>query len=163
VPPEITTLIRSGADRKSFLFLVLKCCRAIDPQRAVLLAPIAGVDPKRMLGLVAALRAMRGAREKRLETFRDRRNRAFARTRILEAELQTEADPMRREALQKALGRMRLRMRSAMERMARVGISPTNREIALVLEVPKGTVDSGLYWLKRKLSSVYDPDRQRFA
>jgi DNA-directed RNA polymerase specialized sigma24 family protein len=28
---------------------------------------------------------------------------------------------------------------------------------------PKGTVDSGLYWLKRKLASVYDPDIPRQA
>jgi DNA-directed RNA polymerase specialized sigma24 family protein len=47
--------------------------------------------------------------------------------------------------------------------MSRVGMSPTNREIAAVLGVPKGTVDSGLYWLKRKLAAVYDPDNLRSA
>ena len=163
VPPEIAALIRSGADRKNFLFLVLKCCRAIDPQRAALLAPIAGVSPERLRGLVGALKDMRAARERRLEIFRDRRNRAFARTQILESELAAEVDPKRREALQAALGRMRLRMRSAMDRMARVGTAPTNKEIAMALGVPKGTVDSGLYWLKRKLAPVYDPDHLRFA
>ena len=56
---------------------------------------------------------------------------------------------------------MRLRMRTAMQRMSRVGLAPTNLEIAKALGVPKGTVDSGLYWLKRKLASVYDPSQPR--
>jgi len=57
----------------------------------------------------------------------------------------------------------RRRMRAAMIRMARVKLAPTNLEIACVVGVPKGTVDSGLYWLKRKLASVYDPDIPRQA
>ena len=57
----------------------------------------------------------------------------------------------------------RRRMRGAMDRMARVGLSPTNKEISRILGVPKGTVDSGLYWLKKKLAQVYDPDTFRSA
>ena len=72
-------------------------------------------------------------------------------------------DPLRTEKLRAGLSRARRRMRLAMNRMARVGLAPTNREIASVLGVPKGTVDSGLYWLKKKLASVYDPDNLRSA
>ncbi len=74
-----------------------------------------------------------------------------------------KTDPAGRQAREQALARARRRMRLAMQRMARVGLSPTNREIAALLGVPKGTVDSGLYWLKRKLASVYDPDVHRTA
>ena len=48
-----------------------------------------------------------------------------------------------------------------MERMARVRRDPTNREVAGALGVPKGTVDCGLFLLKRRLATVYDPDRER--
>ena len=54
-------------------------------------------------------------------------------------------------------------MRGAMDKMSRVGLAPTNKEIARILGVPKGTVDSGLYWLKKKLAPVYDPDNFRSA
>jgi hypothetical protein len=84
---------------------------------------------------MASPEEMRAPRELRLEIFRARRNRAFAQS----------------------------RMRAAMIRMARVKLAPTNLEIARVVGVPKGTVDSGLYWLKRKLASVYDPDIPRQA
>ena len=73
---------------------------------------------------------MRSGREKRLEAFRDRRNRAFAQARLLETELKTETEPRKIQCLQEALFRARRRMRLAMQRMARVGLSPTNKEIA---------------------------------
>jgi DNA-directed RNA polymerase specialized sigma24 family protein len=155
--------VRSDADRRNFLFLALKCSRLIDPDNAPALARVAGVETAALLGLVGALRDLRGARESRYEMFRGRRNKAYAAIRLLETELQGEVEPEKRRAAEKALARMRLRMKSAMQRMSRVGLAPTNLEISRVLGVPKGTVDSGLYWLKRKLASVYDPDNLRSA
>jgi DNA-directed RNA polymerase specialized sigma24 family protein len=163
VPGCLGRIIRTRADRRNFLFLLLKCSRAIEPGNAALLAEIAGIDAKRLAGLASLLLEMRSRREARLETFRHRRNKAFAQARLLEAELKTEVEPERVQILTGALSRARRRMRLAMTRMARVGLSPTNREIAAVLGVPKGTVDSGLYWLKRKLASVYDPNIHRAA
>jgi DNA-directed RNA polymerase specialized sigma24 family protein len=162
-PQAISRLIRSDADRRNFLFLVLKCSCTIDPVEAARLAGIAGVDVKRLVDLVASLREIRNRRQARLETFRFRRNKAFSQARLLETELRTEMDPLRTETLRARVSRARRRMRSAMTRMARVGLAPTNREIASLLGVPKGTVDSGLYWLKKKLASVYDPDNLRSA
>jgi RNA polymerase sigma factor (sigma-70 family) len=150
--------IRSSADRRNFLFLCLKCSRSLDEEGAAALAAISAVTPARLLGLAAELRLMRAAREVRLQAFRCRRNKAYVKARLLETELQSETDPERLRELRAALCRTRARMRSAMRRMARVGLSPTNQEIARLLGVPKGTVDSGLYWLKKKLASVYDPD-----
>jgi RNA polymerase sigma factor (sigma-70 family) len=163
VPPIISRLVRSNADRRNFLFLVLKCARSIEPGNAGALAAVTGVDADRILGLSVSLREMRRPRELRLDAFRSRRNKAFAQARLMETELKTEVDQERAALLQKSLAKARRRMRSAMNRMARVGLSPTNLEIARVLGVPKGTVDSGLYWLKRKLASVYDPDILRQA
>ena len=72
---------------------------------------------------------MRTSREARLETFRSRRNKAFALIRVLETELLSERDHERVLVLQARLARARKRMHGAMQRMARVGLSPTNREI----------------------------------
>jgi DNA-directed RNA polymerase specialized sigma24 family protein len=163
LPPGVASIIRSDADRRNFLFLALKCSRCIEPENATYLSGIAGIIPERLLSLALELRQMRVSRERRLETFRCRRNKAFAQARLLETELQAEVEPRRKETLEIRLGRARQRMKSALKRMARVGLSPTNLEISRVVGVPKGTVDSGLYWLKRKLASVYDPDNLRSA
>jgi RNA polymerase sigma factor (sigma-70 family) len=164
ISPAIAATVRSEADRRNFLFLVLKCCRTLDPDAAKALAPLTGVSTARLLALAATLHGMRTSRELRLETFRFRRNKAFALIRVLETELMSCQDEAERtHVLQGRLARAKRRMHSAMKRMARVGLAPTNREIGAVLGVPKGTVDSGLYWLKRKLASVYDPDNLRLA
>ncbi len=156
-------LIRSAADRRNFLFLALKCARLIDSENSPALAALAGVTPETLASLVTSLQEMGEARLTRHGVFCCRRNRAYAQIRLLETELQSEVEAERRATLEAALAKARRRMRLAMQRMARVGLSPTNREIARVLGVPKGTVDSGLYWLKRKLASVYDRDNPRSA
>jgi DNA-directed RNA polymerase specialized sigma24 family protein len=160
---ELARCVRSSADRRNFLFLVLKCSRLLDDEHAPPLARIAGVTTETLLALVASLREMRGARESRYEMFRGRRNKAYGAVRLLEAELHDEVDAGKRAVTERALARMRRRMSSSMRRMSRVGLAPTNLEISRVLGVPKGTVDSGLYWLKRKLAPVYDPDNLRSA
>ncbi len=159
----IARCISSDADRRNFLILALKCSRLIDDENAATLASIAGISISDLLALAAKLQTFRSSREERLETFRCRRNKSYAQALQLEAELHREVDGERIAALQTALARHRRRMRAAMYRMARVSVSPTNREIAGLLGIPKGTVDSGLYWLKRKLASVYDPDNLRSA
>lgn len=163
LPGDLAAFIKSDADKRNFLFLALKCARTIGPENAPVLAAISGVDENRILSLSASLREMRAARELRLELFRARRNRAFAHSRLLETELQAEVEAERTAVLRTSLAKARRRMRAAMIRMVRVKLSPTNLEIARVVGVPKGTVDSGLYWLKRKLASVYDPDIPRQA
>jgi len=146
-------ILRSDADRRNFLFLILKFSRLLDPDRAPALARLAGVTASRLLSLAASLRDLRAGREKRQEMFRGRRNKCYAAIRLLETELQSETDAERIALLQTRLGRTRSRMKAAMEHLSRVALSPTNLEIGKVLGVPKGTVDSGLFWLKKKLSA----------
>jgi hypothetical protein len=160
---EIAQLIRTGADRRNLLFLILKCSRTLEEGKAAALAELAGVSKERLAGLMSELSQLREDRDVRLETFRRRRNGAFALVRLLETELVAESEEARREELLRRLAKARLRMRGAMTRMARVGLAPTNKEISRILGVPKGTVDSGLYWLKKKLARAYDPDSFRSA
>lgn len=135
----------------------------LDEESARPLAAIAGVTVEALLSLASALREMRRSRLARLETLRCRRNKAFSQARLIEAELKAETAPERIESLQIALHRARRRTAGSAARMAKVGVSPTNLEIARILGIPKGTVDSGLFWLKKKLTSVYDPEGLRTA
>ena len=161
--PGLAGVIRSDTDRRSFLFLVLKCPSLVEDGKADILAATAGVSTQRLRDLAAELAEKRAPREARLQEFIARRNRAFCLARLLEGELRGETDETRRHALELRLSKARRRMRAAMEHMSRVGIAPTNREIAEALGIPKGTVDSGLFFLKKKLAAALDPDSQRTA
>ncbi len=155
--------LRSEADRRNFLFMVLKLSRRLDPDRAPALARLAGVSPRLLLSLASELRELRAGREARQEMFRARRNKCYAAARLLETELASETDPQKIASMRERLRRTRRRMAAAMDHLARVAIAPTNLEIGRVLGVPKGTVDSGLFWLKKKLGPVLDPGAQRDA
>jgi DNA-directed RNA polymerase specialized sigma24 family protein len=163
VQPALASLLQSPADRRNFLFLVLKCVRALDDANAPMMASLVGVSVEGLQDLMSSLRLAREPREIRLGRFRERRNRAFGQIRLLETELKAGCESQRSETLRKSLDRTKRRMSIALQKMSRIGLAPTNREIAAALGVPKGTVDSGLYWLKRKLASVYDPDSLRSA
>jgi RNA polymerase sigma factor (sigma-70 family) len=163
VQPGLASVLQSPADRRNFLFLVLKCVRGLDNANVPIMASLASVSVESLYDLMSSLRLAREPREHRLWRFRERRNRAFGQIRLLETELKAVCEGQRLETLRRSLARAKQRMSNAMQRMSKIGLAPTNREIAAALGVPKGTVDSGLYWLKRKLASVYDPDSLRSA
>lgn len=158
ISPRMLAVIRTDSDRRNFLFLLLKCATHIDREKAEALAPLTGVSAARFLSLASSLAERRAHREQRLAVFVARRNRAFCLARLLEGELRLETDPFRRQGMERRLASANRRMAMAMTRMSRVAVMPTNREIAESLGVPKGTVDSGLYLLKRKLASALDPE-----
>lgn len=160
---EIARIIRTSSDQRNLLFLILKCSRTLDEGRAAALADLAGVSKQRLVGLMRDLSHLRETRLERLETFRRRRNGAFSQVRLLETELQGEPDERRRDEITGRLVKARRRMKSAMARMARVGLAPTNREISKILGIPKGTVDSGLYWLKKKFAEAYETHQTQEA
>jgi hypothetical protein len=152
-----------ASGRRGLLFLVLKCSRRLDLDDLAAAAEATGVAPERLAGLVERLRAGMEPVEQRLTVLRERRNRAFSEARLLETELAACPDPAAVERLRQRLAAANRRMSAAVARMARVRRNPTNREVACVLGVPKGTVDCALFWLKRRLAAGYDPDRERSA
>jgi RNA polymerase sigma factor (sigma-70 family) len=162
VPPTPFSPLGDG-DRRALLFLVLKCGHRLDPSSLAAAAAATGVASFRLAGLVEHLRAGREPAERRLEALRLRRNGAFSRARTLEHALARATDTAEAEALRRRLEAARRCLAAAAALMARVRCDPTNREVARALGVPKGTVDCGLFLLKRRLAAVYDPDRERTA
>ncbi len=163
IPPALSALLRTPADRRNFLFFALKCPGLSSDSKGEAAAAAAGVTLSRLRELELLLAERGAARRARLRELAARRNGAFCAARLLETELRCETDPDRRQALQARLQKATRRMRTAMERMARVGLAPTNREIAEVLGIPKGTVDSGLYFLKRKLAAAVEAGTRKGA
>jgi RNA polymerase sigma factor (sigma-70 family) len=160
---RMTALFSNGADRRNLLSLCLKNIRHMSPERLSGLAALLDLPEETVNGYASTLRARMAPREERLESFRVRRNRAYSHARLLEQELLEETGPERRGEILERLANTNKRMRTAMHRMSRIKLNPTNREIAETLGVPKGTVDSGLFWLKKKLVSVYDPCSRQSA
>ena len=138
------------AFRTRIIFLFLKCAWDVNEEVTEKVAQAAQV-PVDWLSATAAqsLRSLEAERA-RFERLCTRRDRSWGRICLLEGRQRTEVDPLAREELD-------LSIRKEKERLGRVrrelkAFRPTvsNAVVARILGVPKGTVDSGLYYLRKR-------------
>ena len=159
-------LLKSDSDRRRFLLLLIKNMQLLDARELEAGASLCGLSPEELARVTAELRKRLSVKEERLETLRTRRNRAFFKLSLLEAELAAAAEAAEKRRLLAAVARARAALRLAQQRLARTPRCPTNRDLAEVLGLPKGTVDTALYWLKKRLACVYaqhTEDAKRYA
>ncbi len=149
---EGRTPLRKPADRKRLLVWALKQVRSLQEPDLARLAAWTGIEEERLCALCAGLRERLVRRERRLELLVQRRNRAFAALQLAQQALAGEPDPAGRAPLAGRAARARRCLRLSQERIARVPLQPSNRELAQALGLPKGTVDTSLYWLKCRLA-----------
>jgi hypothetical protein len=102
-------------------------------------------------------------REDRLAYLQRKRNQAYARCLLLEKERSEEMDREIRDGLTLKIGKMRRLMRKTMYEISRVPLSPSHAVIARELGVPKGTVDTGLFWINKMLKTLYSDRMIEYA
>jgi hypothetical protein len=154
--------IADATARRRLLFLALRYCREMDPASIEKLAGLTGRDVDWLRERITHLRWTMASREERLERLRERRNHAFCRARLLEMKIRSVGDGERRAQLAKALDRCQRTMRGACTEITRIPLSPTHRAIAIELGVPKGTVDTGIRWIKGRIC-LYSAPSLKYA
>jgi hypothetical protein len=166
LPAEVAVLfalepgacLQKPAGRKRLLIWALKQVRSLHEADLGRLAAWTGTGEERLQGLCAELRGRLERRERRLGLLVERRNRAFTALQLAQQALAGEPEPEARALLAKRAARARRCLHRSQERIARVPLEPSNRELALALGLPKGTVDTSLYWLKRSLAEAARAD-----
>jgi RNA polymerase sigma factor (sigma-70 family) len=141
--------VRRG-ERTRLLAWALKRVRLLSEQEVRELAELAGVPLEPLEQACVRLRQGLLPHEHRLALLAGRRTRAYSALCLLEQDLLREAEPWRKEQLALRLQKARRALRRSQQRIASVRLEPSNREIAAVLGLPKGTVDTALYCLKRR-------------
>jgi hypothetical protein len=147
---------RSGPEvaafRSRLVFLYLKCAWDADDEKTRRVARAAAVPEDWLAAATAqSLRALEPERG-RFERLSGRRDKYWGRLRLLEARLAAETDVAERQRLAEALKREKTRFENACTRLKSFKPTVPNSIVARILGVPKGTVDSGLYYLKRHAS-----------
>jgi hypothetical protein len=147
-------LVRSSpseAARSSRLvFLAVKCAWELDDESVDRVADSAGVPRDWLASAVGQARRSLEPELSRRDRLVERRNSSWCRRRLLESKLEGETDPMRRERMEASLDRERRRFGKALEELGAFRPVVPNSVVARILGVPKGTVDSGLYYLRRQ-------------
>lgn len=142
---------REHTCRKRILFLALKNARHLDDSAISWISGLTGIEEDRLLGMVERLRTNLYKRELRLHKLYRRQNKIFTKIFLFQRDLLWEVDPKIKSELAFSLCELRTTLRSVQRKIRRVRLYPSNREIAELLQVPKGTIDTSLYWLRRQL------------
>jgi RNA polymerase sigma factor (sigma-70 family) len=141
--------VRRG-ERNRLLVWALKRVRWLSESEVQELAELSGLPLEVLQGACARLRQGLQPHLRRLELLAGRRTSTYAALCLLEQELGREAEPARREALSLRVQKARRALGRNQRRIAAVRLAPSNREIAAALGLPKGTVDTALYSLRRR-------------
>jgi hypothetical protein len=147
---------KAAAYSSRLVFLAIKCAWEIDELKISQVAISAGVDREWLGAAVEQARRSMESERSRLEQLSQRRNAAWTRLRLLETRLAEETEPYRHSRIEASMRREELRYSNAQEELANLRPIVPNSLVARILGIPKGTVDSGLYYLRKH----YGPDSE---
>ena len=142
---------REETCRRRILFLALKNARHLDDSAIGWISELTQIEEEQLVAMIERLRGNLYKRELRLHKLYGRQNRIFTKIILFQWDLLWEVDPEIKADLALSLCELRTKLRSLQRKIRRVRLHPSNREIADLLQIPKGTIDTSLYWLRRQL------------
>jgi len=148
IDPETDTPIKPKNPRQ-LLILILKCCGQVSTDFLEKVSPQLGIEINVLSKMTDYLKELRKKREVETAILREKMNRQFYRCIFLEKRLQVIAlDSVTAQNLKKQLERGRDKLSKLRKQLTRRRLDPSNDQIAKLLGISKGTVDSVLYNLR---------------
>jgi DNA-directed RNA polymerase specialized sigma24 family protein len=151
--PERRAPIPLVPNPRQVLVLLLKTYFYLSEDFLSRAAPALGMSKEKLRNLVEELRKLRLRRDEEIRGLRERIHCQYYRCIAFEKRMESVSeDSAHHIKMKEKLIRARARLRTMKARLASIRMEATNRQIAEVLGVPKGTVDSNLHALKRKFA-----------
>jgi len=141
------------ADRRRLLLVALKNAHRLPDESLHSLSLLTGVPEAWLAVTVDRLRQRLFSRQVRLHALYARSNRCFTAMLREQRALAWETDPGRRAEILLRVESLRRRLKRNRNRIRRAASCPTNRELAALTQIPKGSVDGSIYWLRRRLAA----------
>jgi hypothetical protein len=148
--PELN--VRRPFKRRQILFLLLKCYFFVSDDLLTRISPVVGIKKDRLIKIITRLRGLRARREAEIRRLQERKYGLFYRCIAYEKIIKAMAEnPVHQNLIKVRLERVRQRLEAIKRRLSKIHVHATNRQIAEVLGIPKGTVDSALSTLKYRI------------
>ena len=151
---------------RQLLILILKCSNYISADLLEKIAPRLGMEPDALNEMVDHLKQQYEKRAMDIVALREKMNSQFYRCILYEKKLQTlMPDSPLAQRLRGQLKTGRNRLEKTRKFLAHIRLDPSNSQIAKLLGITKGTVDSVLYNLRAQGAlqgvafPVTDPER----
>jgi DNA-directed RNA polymerase specialized sigma24 family protein len=148
---------------RQVLMLLLKSYFFVSDSFIVRAAPALGLEEEELRSLIGELRKRRVKREEDIRLLKEQLHSQYYRCLSFERKLELlPKGTILHERMGERLVRARTRYAAMRERFSKTRFDPSNRQIAELLQIPKGTVDSTLRnlkerWRNRESQGVYPP------
>lgn len=149
--------------RRRILLLTLKCCDFITDPMIERTAAIAGMEVAVIHDMIAKLREAMGPRMARRDALKEKRAAMYLSLCVCQNAIKREDSEAERMLLRARLARIDVRLRNLDLALARASRMPTHSEIARVTGIPKGSVDSGINYIRNQYAYLLKKDRTGYA
>jgi len=154
----ITQLIIDKKGRKNtrrLLALILKCYYYVSEDYAERIAPLIGVGKKELLDMLSKIRETRQERDDEIFRMKERIHCQFYRCIIYERKLLViEENTMLYGKYKLRLEKARQRLEKMRVRITKIRTEATNKQVADIIGISKGTVDASLHKLRQKWKTM---------
>jgi hypothetical protein len=140
----------AAAFSSRLVFLAVKCAWEIDEEGVARVSAAAGVGRDWLAAAIEQARRSLETERSRVERLVKRRNACWTRRRLLEARMAAETNRYCKAKLSSAMERESARCAKVKEELGALRPIVPNSVVARILGIPKGTVDSGLYYLRKR-------------
>ncbi len=155
--------IRHERHRRQLLILAMKGCRQLSDGQIRLVAGLCRLSPECLCEQAAELRRRVTRRRKEAAALVRRRDRTYSNLLFLEDRIAQCAEAGERRELLAMASRARGRLRSYRRRIRALPSMPTHRDIAEVLGIAKGSVDSSMHYLRKTVRKLEQGEEQRLS
>lgn len=155
---DILTRDPSGINRentlkKRLLMLALKSMRSGAENEIFRISVMLDCDPKWLSDAFWQLDEKRSEKKNKKIFLQNRRNRHFCRLCLLHESFHSSLNFEEKEQLYSKIAKEKSSIISITKKIDMITDEPTHQDIAEVMKIPKGSVDSGLYYLKLYLEN----------
>jgi len=141
---------------RQLLILILKCSSHVSEDLLEKISPSLGIEPDTLFAMIERLKLQQEKREMEIVALREKTNRQFYRCILCEKKLQTlTPDSILAQRLRGQLANGRKKLEKTRKKLAQARLDPSNAQIAKLLGISKGNVDSVLYNLKLQNAAPY--------
>lgn len=140
--------IKKSSIKYRLILLALKFAHFLDKYKIDFIIFITGINESWFLLKINDAIKIIDRKRKILEIYKEKRNRAFCKLRLLEKRLMFESDTYFIESLEKKLFMHKIYFNRINKRISSLKLTPSYNQLAGILKIPKGTVGTGLRWIK---------------
>lgn len=151
---EINGRLKDPILRRRLLYAVLLRTADVDVHRIPVIARLVDVDPDWLFERTEKARSLVSVKIHRREKLRQRRNECWYQLDGARKRIEGAFDSDRQGQWEKKARTWRNRYMTACHGIRKMNITPSHREIGRLLDVPPGTISSGLHFLRKTWNSM---------